>query len=78
MTIKMYCRKDDKVKCVVIDQNIESKKKCIDIIRLNESITKRSIQIKCVFLNPLMTKALTAEYNPNDMIVVVIAESGEQ
>lgn len=41
-------------------------------------LQKGQYKIKCVFLNPVMTKALTAEYNPNDMIVVVIAESGEQ
>ena len=70
--IEMYCVKDDKVKCVVIDQNSKLKKHILVSLELLQSITKRSIQ------NKMAPKTLTVEYNPNDMVVVVIKEFGEQ
>ena len=57
---------------------LNRKKNVLISLDLMKVLQKGQYKIKCVFLNPVMTKALTAEYNPNDMIVVVIAESGEQ
>lgn len=39
---------------------------------------KRSIQNKMAFVKSLIAKPVTVEYKPNDMVVVVITESGEQ
>ena len=57
---------------LLLIKNSKLKKHILVSLELLQSITKRSIQ------NKMAPKTLTVEYNPNDMVVVVIKEFGEQ
>ena len=68
VTIEVYCMKDGNMNFSVIDQNL------LISLELLQSIAKRSM----AFVKSLSIKTLTFEYNPNDMVVAVITESGKQ
>ena len=76
--IEMHCVKNDKEEGVVIDQDSKSKKHTLISLELLQIISKTLIQNKVAFAKLVIAKTRTVEYNPNDMVVVVIKESEEQ
>ena len=54
--IKIYCMKDNKVKCFAIDQNSKSKKNILISLEFLQSITKKSVQNEMVVMVVVVTR----------------------
>ena len=67
-TVKSFCIKDDKVRCL-FQFDVKKRFTLMIPIFLLPEITKQSIDKKNLFLESLMTKHVTVQYDPNDMIV---------
>ena len=51
---------------------VSQKKHILILLESLQSITQRSMQNKITFVKLVMATTLTVEYNPNDLVVVVI------
>ena len=69
-TVKSFCIKDDKVRCVFQSDVKERFTLIIPLFLLQEK--------KSVFLQSLMTQYLTVQYDPNDMVVKLLTNIEEQ
>ena len=67
-TVKSFCIKDDKVRCV-FQIDVKERFTLMVSLFLLQEITKQSIHKKSLFLQSLMTQHVTVQYDPNDMVV---------
>ena len=84
VTVKSFCIKDDKVRCLFQSDLKEIFTLIFPLFLLQEitkqSIgkTKQSIGKKSLFLQSLMTEHVTVQYDPNDMVVKLLTNVEEQ
>ena len=75
-TVKSFCVKDDKVRCVFQSDAKERLSLMVPIDMLKQ-VTKQNIDNKNQFLQSHVTKHLTAQYNANDMVVRLLTNMEE-
>ena len=84
VTVKSFCIKDDKVRCLFQSDLKEIFTLIFPLFLLQEitkqSIgkTKQNIGKKSLFLQSLMTEHVTVQYDPNDMVVKLLTNVEEQ
>ena len=71
-TVKSFCIKDGKVRCV-FQSDIKERFTLMVPLFLLQEITKQSIGKKILFLQSLMTQHVTVQYDPNDMVIKFLA-----
>ena len=75
-TVKSLCVKDDKVSCV-FQSDVKERLALMVPIDMLKEITEQNIDNKNQFMQSLMTKTLTAQYDPNDMVVRLLTNTEE-
>ena len=75
-TVKSFCIKDNKLRCVFQSYVKERFTLMIPLFLLQE-ITTQSIDKKSPFLQSLMTQLVTVQYDPNDMVVKLLTKIEE-
>ena len=75
-TVKSFCIKDDKVRCV-FQSDVKERFTLMIPLFLLEEITKQSIDKKSLCLQSLMTQHVTDQYDQNDMVVKLLTNIEE-